>query len=123
MALAHPRRAFFMALSALALAGSAFAACWPTCPRVTVRARETALRENLFTLRQCIHQYHQDKGRYPASLRVLSAERYIRKVPMDPFTRSDTTWQVIHAPGRGGVADVRSGFHGTASDGSRYESW
>lgn len=103
--------------------GLAIAACWPSYTRIPIRAREAALREDLSVLRQRIQQYYQDRGQYPVSLQVLNAEHYIRKVPIDSFTRSGATWRLIRAPGSTNVVSVRSGFHGTASDGSQYESW
>jgi general secretion pathway protein G len=95
-----------------------------------VKAKEAALKEDLFTLRDVIDQYFADKGKYPESLQALVDDGYIRKIPLDPFTNTDQTWSVEHAEasdedpnGGGGVIDVHSGADGTALDGSRYSEW
>ena len=95
-----------------------------------VKAKEAALKEDLFTLRDVIDQYFADKGKYPESLQALVEDGYIRKIPLDPFTNTDQTWSVEHAEasdedpnGGGGVIDVHSGADGTALDGSRYSEW
>jgi general secretion pathway protein G len=97
-----------------------------------IKAKEAALRENLFTFRSCLDQYKADKGRYPESLEVLVSEHYIRKVPIDPFTKSPDTWELVfeepdsadaasqEAPG---IIDVKSGAPGTALDGTAYNTW
>ncbi|HEY6097657.1 MAG TPA: prepilin-type N-terminal cleavage/methylation domain-containing protein, partial [Candidatus Deferrimicrobium sp.] len=58
------------------------------------RAREAALREDLFTMRSTIDQYHGDKGHYPADLQTLVTDGYMRKIPIDPMTKSADTWVV-----------------------------
>ncbi len=94
------------------------------------RAKEAVLKEDLFVLRDVIDQYFADKGAYPGSLQVLVDEGYIRKIPIDPFTKSDQTWVEEEAPfvdedlgSSGGIVDVHSGSTGTALDGSRYSDW
>src|SRR5437667_10230659 len=56
------------------------------------RAREAALREDLFTLRSTIDQYHGDKGYYPPDLATLVSDGYLRQIPVDPMTKSRDTW-------------------------------
>jgi general secretion pathway protein G len=97
-----------------------------------IKAKEAALKENLFTFRSCLDQYKADKGRYPESLEVLVQEHYIRKVPIDPFTKSADTWELVYeepssadaaseeAPG---IIDVKSASTGTALDGTAYNTW
>jgi general secretion pathway protein G len=97
------------------------------------RAKEAALKENLYVLRNCIDQYFTDKGKYPDSLQVLVEEGYIRRIPIDPFTESDSTWvedqaemgegEDVDPSATGGVGDVHSGAEGTALDGSNYKEW
>lgn len=98
------------------------------------RARESALKENLFTLRSCIDQFHADRGRYPASLDELVSFGYLRSLPFDPITRSSDTW-VVEYPEVSeedtereqeeavGIIDIRSGAEGTALDGTLYADW
>src|SRR5687767_14483539 len=57
------------------------------------RAKEATLKEDLFQLRNALDQYYADKNRYPASLDELVTDKYIRAVPVDPFTNSRDTWQ------------------------------
>jgi len=93
---------------------------------VPLHAKEAALKEDLFTFRQCIREFHTDKTRYPSSLAELVSQRYIRKIPIDPFTRSDTTWQVRREPPSAsgqGIVDVHSGSNAVASNGTTYNTW
>jgi general secretion pathway protein G len=90
--------------------------------RMKDKASEAVLRTNLATLRDVIAQYHGDRKRCPASLSALVDAGYLRKVPLDPFTRSDSTWQVTYeaSPGPGsarGIMDVHSGAPGTTRQG------
>jgi general secretion pathway protein G len=89
------------------------------------RSKEAVLKENLFQLRDAIGKYHADKGKYPDSLQTLATEQYLRKVPLDPVTESETTWVVIPSPGleTAGVFDVRSGAQGKSTDGSEFSAW
>jgi general secretion pathway protein G len=89
------------------------------------RSKEAALKENLFQLRDAIGKYHADKGRYPDSLEALAAERYLRKVPLDPITESAATWVAVPSLDveTRGVYDVKSGAAGKASDGTEFSAW
>lgn len=72
------------------------------------RAREAALRENLHQLRKAIDDHFADRGEYPASLEELVTQRYLRRIPIDPFTERSDTW--IAVPDEAGrLIDVRSG--------------
>ena len=93
-------------------------------------AKEATLRENLFRMREAIDQYHADKNRYPATLDALVEDKYIRQVPVDPFTKSADTWQTTMAdpePGNPsaepGIYNVKSGAEGTGLDGTPYSEW
>jgi general secretion pathway protein G len=104
------------------------------------RAREAALREDLFTLRSVIDQYHGDKGAYPPDLQTLVTAGYIRKIPFDPMTKSADTWVLAYeeaptgaegttpapAPDQSttpGIIDVHSGSQDKALDGTLYKDW
>jgi general secretion pathway protein G len=101
------------------------------------RAREAALRGDLFTLRSTIDQFHGDKGYYPPDLAKLVSEGYLRQIPIDPMTKSRDTWQVDPeeleptSEGAGppeesatpGIVDVHSGSTGKALDGTLYKDW
>jgi general secretion pathway protein G len=89
------------------------------------RAREAALRSNLAALRHAIDRFQADRGSYPAKLQDLVDHRYLRAVPIDPFTDRADTWVVIAPAGGPGpqVADVRSTAPGAGRDGKRYVEW
>ena len=89
------------------------------------RSKEAVLKENLYQMREAISRYHADKGRYPESLEALAADKYLRKVPLDPVTDSAATWipVVPEDPQKGGVWDVRSGAPGRGLDGTEYAQW
>ena len=89
------------------------------------RADEAVLKENLYLMRDAIDKHFADTGRYPASLDELAAKKYIRAVPTDPFTQTQTTWVVVPPadPQLGAVYDVRSGAKSSARDGRPYEQW
>jgi len=90
------------------------------------RAREAALRETLFVMREAIDKHLGDTGRYPDSLEELVARRYLRKLPPDPITESHATWQVVPPPpgaAAGHVYNVLSGAEGTAADGTPFTEW
>lgn len=101
------------------------------------RAREAALKEDLFTMRSTIDQFHGDKGYYPPDLPTLVSEGYLRQIPIDPMTKSRDTWVVDYeqleptAEGAAppeetatpGIIDVHSGATGNALDGTAYKEW
>ena len=92
------------------------------------KAREAVLRENLTRMREVIDQYFSDKQKYPESLEALVSEGYFRRLPYDPITRSDKTWQVVleeAGPNSDpmaplGITDVHSGAQGVALDGTPF---
>lgn len=89
------------------------------------QSKEAVLKENLNQMRDAIGKYYADKGKYPESIEALAAEKYLRKVPVDPITESTVTWVIVppEDPQKGGVYDIRSGAQGNASDGSVYVEW
>ena len=102
----------------------------PIYQKSIVRAKESVLRNNLFTLRTMIDEYTIDKQKAPESLQDLVSDGYLRQVPQDPITGSDQTWRVImeDTPVGGststpGIFDVRSGSDKTALDGTNYADW
>jgi general secretion pathway protein G len=98
--------------------------------RSVIYAREATLKEDLFRMRDAIDQYYADKNQYPATLDALVTEGYLRKVPVDPFTKSETSWQTVPAEpdpnnpsAEVGINDVKSGSDQTALDGTPYSEW
>ncbi|TAM79533.1 MAG: prepilin-type N-terminal cleavage/methylation domain-containing protein [Acidobacteria bacterium] len=96
-----------------------------------IRARETVLHDDLFTMRKLIDQYTLDKNQPPESLDDLVQAGYLRGgLPVDPFTGSNQTWQadieeVPLSPEQTvpGVVDVHSGSTAESLDGTPYNSW
>ncbi len=102
----------------------------PLYQRSIIRAKESVLKNNLFTLRTVIDEYTYDKKKAPQSLEDLVNEGYLRQIPIDPITGSDQTWVVVMEDAltsvdqtEPGIFDVRSGAEGTALDGTAYSEW
>ena len=94
------------------------------------RAREAVLKEDLFRMRDAIDQYYADRDAYPPTLEDLVSAKYLRAVPIDPFTNSSETWQTTmseidpaNPSATPGVFDVKSGSERTALDGTPYANW
>src|SRR3979490_2761153 len=60
-----------------------------------VHAREAGLKTDLFDFRDAIDPNYPHKGEYPGALDSLVTDGYIRKIPVDPFTKAADTWQSI----------------------------
>ena len=93
-------------------------------------AKEAALKEDLYSMRNAIDQYTQDKLKAPQSLDDLVSAGYLHALPKDPFTNSNTTWQTVQEDSltsidqtEPGIYDVHSGAEGSGSDGTAYSSW
>jgi general secretion pathway protein G len=102
----------------------------PIYSKSITRAKESVLRNNIFTLRSVIDEYTVDKQKAPESLQALVSDGYLRQIPQDPMTGSDQTWRIImeDTPIGGsnsspGIFDVRSGSDKVALDGSNYADW
>lgn len=102
----------------------------PIYQKSIVRAKESVLRNNLFTIRTMIDEYTIDKQKAPETLQDLVTEGYLRQIPQDPMTNSDQTWKITmeDTPVGGtnsapGIFDVHSGSDKTALDGSAYSDW
>src|SRR6266446_2699929 len=66
----------------------------PAYNQSILRAKESVLLQNLFTLRSLISQYTLDKQKAPQSLEDLVQGGYIKQIPIDPFTGTSDTWTV-----------------------------
>ncbi len=95
-----------------------------------VGAREAVLRDDLFTLRSLIDRFTLDNGRAPSGLQELVTGGYLGRIPTDPFTGSNETWQETKedaplsptqtAPG---IVDVHSGSDLVSLEGTPYNTW
>jgi general secretion pathway protein G len=62
-----------------------------------IKAKEAVLREALYNFRNTIDQFYADQGKYPDSKEEIVSKGYMRELPKDPFTNSNSTW-VDEAP-------------------------
>lgn len=95
-----------------------------------LKAREAVLSEDLYNFRSTIDQFSADQGRYPDSLHDLVEKKYLRDLPVDPFTRKNDTWVVVPPPTpedgsevKGSVYDVHSGSSMVGTNGVPYNEW
>jgi general secretion pathway protein G len=121
-------------LVVMAILGILVAIAVPQLQMAPIRAKEAALREDLFTFRTCLDQFYADKGHYPDTIQTLVTEKYIRKVPVDPFTHSADSWVPVmeepdssdtaSADQQPGVIDVKSGSKEISRiDKTPYNTW
>lgn len=103
----------------------------PMYQKAVLRAKESLLRSNLFTMRTVIDEYTYDKQKAPQTLQDLVSEGYLRQVPVDPITGSSDTWEVVMEDtmasvnqNEPGIFDVRSGADTMSPlDGTAYSEW
>ncbi len=110
----------------------------PALKEVPRRAAEAVLKNDLRALRDVIDQYYADHGNYPPALESLVEKGYLRRIPVDPITKSAGSWVVVleeidpeEQPaetdlaegGQPGVMDVHSGSPAMALDGTPYSQW
>jgi general secretion pathway protein G len=97
-----------------------------------LRAKESVLSEDLYTIRSAIDQYYADQGKYPDSLQDLvnDKNKYLRDIPTDPFTKAKDSWVVVAPPPggegqevKGAVYDVHSGSNLVSTKGTPYNEW
>jgi len=101
----------------------------PNYRRSIVRARESVLKDDLFTMRSVIDQFTLDKQKAPQSLDDLVSAGYLKAIPKDPMTNT-TEWQVQQEDSlmavdqqEPGIVDVHSTSNSTSSEGTPYSSW
>lgn len=63
-----------------------------------IKAREAVLHEALYNFSNTIDQFYADQGKYPDSIIELKEKGYMREIPKDPFTGSNTTWEPVDLP-------------------------
>ena len=102
----------------------------PIYQKSIVRAKESVLRNNLYTLRTQISEYTYDKQKAPQSLQDLVTAGYLRTIPIDPMTGSDQTWKIVMEDAMSsvnqtepGIFDVLSGSDKTSLEGTSYGEW
>jgi general secretion pathway protein G len=102
----------------------------PIYTRSIIRAKESVLKNNLFTLRTVIDEYTYDKQKAPQSLQDLVDQGYLRQIPADPMTLSADSWKIIMEDAQSsvsqtepGIFDVRSGSDKMSLEGTPYSDW
>ncbi|MBS1856065.1 MAG: prepilin-type N-terminal cleavage/methylation domain-containing protein [Acidobacteria bacterium] len=102
----------------------------PIYQRSIMRAKESVLKNNLFTLRTVIDNYTYDKGKAPQTLQDLVTEGYLQKIPMDPMVGNNTSWRTIMEDAsqsvnqsEPGIFDVKSSSDKNGLDGTPYAEW
>jgi|SRR5579862_722355 general secretion pathway protein G len=103
----------------------------PAYHQSIIRARESVLKQNLFSLRSVISQYTLDKQKAPQALEDLVSGGYFKQIPNDPITGRNDTWTVEQESDvimsvdqkDPGIFDVHSGSSGVSSDGTAYNTW
>jgi general secretion pathway protein G len=93
-------------------------------------AREAVLKSDLQVMRNAIDSYTMDKQKAPQSLDDLVQDGYLKVIPEDPMTHSNSTWVPDTSDSMysldetdPGVDDVHSGSEDTGTDGQPYSSW
>jgi general secretion pathway protein G len=110
-------------MTIIAIIGILVTLAVPSYRGAVVKAREAVLKQDLFTVRDVLDQYRGDQGKYPPSLSDLVKSGYLRTVPVDPFTLSNSTWQEVVEATEGGIFDIHSGSDLVASTGIPYNQW
>src|SRR5690349_23285043 len=102
----------------------------PAYNQSILRAKESVLKQDLFQLRPLISQYTLDKQKAPQSLDDLVQSGYIKQIPVDPMTGSNSSWTVDQEDSLmsvdqqdPGISDVHSGASQVSSDGTAYSTW
>ena len=93
--------------------------------RSVQRTKEAVLRQDLVALRESIDKFYGDTGKYPPTLAALVEKRYLRSIPVDPFTKAADNWVVMNAddPEDNGIKNVKSGAEGAGENGVPYAEW
>ncbi|MHB0969297.1 MAG: type II secretion system protein [Thermoanaerobaculia bacterium] len=97
------------------------------------KAQENILKADLANMRKAIDDFYADKQRYPSSLQELVEMKYLRRIPIDPITKSAETWVPVNeepsfeestsmfsddydSAQQAGIVDVKSGAEGQTMD-------
>lgn len=123
----HKQQAGFTLIElviSLSILGIILSFAEPVYKNSIIKAKEAALKRDIFVIRDNIDQYYADNNSYPASLEDLVEKKYIRSIPEDPFTKSKDTWVIVSSvPEEVDVFDIHSGSDLLALDGTAYNEW
>jgi general secretion pathway protein G len=114
----------------MAIIGVLAAIAVPSYISAIKHANEAVLKTDLQVLRGAIDSYTMDKQKAPQSLDDLIQDGYLKVIPVDPMTHSNSTWvtdssDALHSLDQTdpGVDDVHSGSTENGSDGQPYNTW
>ncbi len=94
-----------------------------------IKAKESVLRENLYSINSTLDQFYADQGKFPDSLDELVQKNYLSKIPKDPFTGQPDWITLGPKPSSGGVeiqgsvSAVKSSSPLIGTDGKPYNEW
>ncbi len=105
----------------------------PIYTEIIVKSKESALRKNLYMIREAIDSYYTDhidennSNYYPEKLTDLVTEeyKYLRYIPEDPFT-GKKDWTLIYVETdslKRGIYDIKSNYPLVGSNGILYKDW
>ncbi|HTC91845.1 MAG TPA: prepilin-type N-terminal cleavage/methylation domain-containing protein [Terriglobales bacterium] len=101
----------------------------PLYKQAILKARETVLKDDLFTLRKTIDEYTYDKKKAPASLDDLVTDGYLKQIPKDPMTNQADWNPTMEADVQDpqdyeiGLVDIHSSSDLISTEGTAYSAW
>ena len=102
----------------------------PMYQKALLRAKESVLKNNLFTLRTVIDEYTYDKQKAPQTLQDMVTEGYLKEVPIDPMMGNNQGWRIVMEQAmqsvsqtEPGIFDVKSGSDAKSLEGTPYSEW
>jgi general secretion pathway protein G len=102
----------------------------PLYQKAILRAKESVLKNNLFTIRTVIDEYTYDKQKAPQTLQDMVTEGYLREVPIDPIVGNNTSWRITMeqpmlsvSQTEPGIFDVKSASDAKSLEGTPYSDW
>jgi general secretion pathway protein G len=112
-------------LVVMVIIGTLLSIAVPRYFRTLAHARETVLKQDLAILREAIDKHYADLGQYPDNLAALVEKKYVRAVPLDPYTKLVDSWALIPSedPDHAGIRDIHSGAAENGFDGTPVASW
>jgi general secretion pathway protein G len=92
----------------LAVIGLLLSLALPHYVQTLERGKAHVQQQDLALMREAIDKFHGDQGRYPDQLEDLVRRRYLRAIPVDPYS-DQPDWVVVPPEsGEGGVFDVQA---------------
>lgn len=116
-------------LIVIVIMGILLTATRPQYDKFILKSKESALKKDLFILRDAIDSYSSDHvdeenmPKYPDSLEELVEQQYIRYIPEDPIT-GEKTWKTISSSAeKSDIYDVKSYSDEVGTNEIIYNQW